>query len=259
MASKNSLPISGTMTVMVIVVVLVPSALLDPTADFKADFLKKCNEFPEDPKICEDKFKIFEKAYVGIEESDITRDSYNDLFKITPFKHPCEKTMFYSGTHDLATGFTKNRKDFFSVEDTLLGHALAGKEWCGKIGSKETFLEDECTGNARLQFWLKMSVEFAKHTCKDLHVMLDGTPHPFFPGTALAEEEIPYLHHPKVESLTVILVVDKKTPGEDKCNNESLNELKEFMTEEKIPYDCKEVTRAHIEKLTEQGTGNIFE
>ncbi|CAJ1082622.1 ADP-ribosyl cyclase/cyclic ADP-ribose hydrolase 1-like isoform X1 [Xyrichtys novacula] len=261
MASKKALPISGTMTVMVIVVVLVPSALLlDQTVEFKKTFMKKCKEFPEEEAICEAKFEIFVRAYVGKKETDVTEDSYNELFDNTPFKHPCEKTMFWSGTHDLATRFTKKRDDFFSVGDTLLGHVLDGLYWCGKEGTKGTFIND-CVGddpNPVLSFWVKMSVKFAEYTCDDTYVMLDGeTEQPFFPGTAFEEDEIPYLKSSTVKSLTVILVVNEKTGT--KCNNESLKNLNNIMKGKNIGYACKEVTKAHIEKCIKEGKGNIFE
>ncbi|CAJ1082624.1 ADP-ribosyl cyclase/cyclic ADP-ribose hydrolase 1-like isoform X1 [Xyrichtys novacula] len=259
MASKKSLPISSTITVMVIVVVLVPSALLDQTAEFEAAFMKKCVEYPKDKNSCKATLAIFERAYVGKKESDITKDSYNELFDKTPFTHPCGKSLFWSGTYQLASRFTQKRDNFIAVGDTLLCYVLTGMKWCSKEGSKATFTKD--CGDSSLvpviSFWLKASVKFAQYACDDLHVMLDGeTKQPFYPGTAFDTEEVPYFQSPRVKSLTVILVVNEKTGT--KCNNESLKNLSNIMKGKKIGYACKEVTKAHIEDCIKKGKGVCF-
>ncbi|CAJ1082625.1 ADP-ribosyl cyclase/cyclic ADP-ribose hydrolase 1-like [Xyrichtys novacula] len=259
MASKNSLPIRGTLTVMVIVVVLAPSALLDQTAEFEAAFLKKCVDYTRDKNSCKATLAIFERAYVGKKDSAVTKDSYNELFDKTPFTHPCGKSLFWSGTYQLASRFTQKRDNFIAVGDTLLGYVLTRMTWCSKEGSKETFTTDcgDPWTVAVGSFWLKISIKFAQYACDDLHVMLDGeTPQPFFPDTAFAEEEVPYFQSPRVKSLTVILVVNQKTGT--KCNNESLKNLSNIMKGKNIRYACEEVTKAHIENCIKRGTKDCF-
>ncbi|CAJ1082621.1 ADP-ribosyl cyclase/cyclic ADP-ribose hydrolase 1-like isoform X1 [Xyrichtys novacula] len=245
MASKKSLPISGTLTVMVIVVVLVPSAMLDETAVFRDTFMKKCVGYPEDKNTCKATLAIFEEAYVGKDKTAVTEESYNTLFDKTPFKHPCGKTMFWSGTYELASRFTQKRDNFYNVGDTLLGHVLTGMAWCGKAGSKETFT-DNCADvfpNPVLSFWLKISVKFAQYACDDSYVMLDGEKdQPYYTGTVLDTHEVPNLQTNRLKSFTAILVVNKETGT--KCNKESLKNLSNILKGKKINYACKEVTRS---------------
>ncbi|CAJ1082620.1 ADP-ribosyl cyclase/cyclic ADP-ribose hydrolase 1-like isoform X1 [Xyrichtys novacula] len=261
MASKKSLPISGTLTVMVIVVVLAPSALLDQTAEFKAAFMKKCTEYPKDKKTCEATLAIFERAYVGKKQTDVTEDSYNELFDNTPFTHPCEKTMLWSGTNYLAHKLSEKRDNFFNVADTLLGNVLNKLIWCGKAGSKETFTTDkDCPytePNPTGSFWFKISARFAQFACGNINLLLKGENLiPFDPRSVLATHEIPNLQTGKVEKVTVILVVDKKTGT--KCKNDSLNNLSNILKGKKIGYDCKEVTQTHIEDCIDRGIKDCF-
>ncbi|CAJ1082626.1 ADP-ribosyl cyclase/cyclic ADP-ribose hydrolase 1-like isoform X1 [Xyrichtys novacula] len=261
MSSKKALPISGTLTVMVIVVVLVPSALLDPTAEFEAAFLKKCVEFPEDKNTCKATLAIFEEAYVGKKKTAVTEDSYNKLFDKTPFKHPCGETMLYSGidrvkTTDVVHRFTKKTGSYFTLEDTLLGHVLDGLIWCGKEGSKETFTE-HCTDtmpNPYISFWIMASVKVAQYACGHVTVMLDGErEQPYYDKSVFATHEVPNLQSPEVKNLVVILVVGQK--DDTKCNKESLKNLSNILKGKKIGYACKEVTLAHIEECIKEGKG----
>uniref|UniRef100_UPI0037E725C8 ADP-ribosyl cyclase/cyclic ADP-ribose hydrolase 1-like n=1 Tax=Semicossyphus pulcher TaxID=241346 RepID=UPI0037E725C8 len=247
MVSKKAFPIDGTVTIMVVLVVLVPSVLLTPqTAEFRATFLKKCEEFPEKKQICEKILATFEQAYVGKNKNEVSEKNYNQVFAETPFTHPCEKTLLWSGTYEIAHEFAWSSKCFFTLEDTLLGHVLDKLEWCGEKGNKETFTE-HCTDvkpNPVSSFWEKASITIGQYACGHVTAMLDGErPAPYFPTTFFALYEVANLQSPKVTQLTVVLVV-KEDKGQ--CNNESLKNLNNILKGKKIVYDCKEVTQSHI-------------
>ncbi|CAJ1082619.1 ADP-ribosyl cyclase/cyclic ADP-ribose hydrolase 1-like isoform X1 [Xyrichtys novacula] len=256
MASKKSLPISGTITVTVIVVVLAPPALLDQTAEFKATFLKKCADFKVDKQTCDSKWYMFEKAYVGKKETDVTETSYQELFDKTPFTQPCGKIMLWSGLNGLANRFTKNRDDFFTLADTLLGHVLDGLTWCGKKGSKETFTSGCSTNkpNAVLSFWIMASIKFAQYTCGRVTLMLDGDQDkPYDENRIFGKYELPNLQSPRVKSLKVILVVTKIDGP--KCAHNSLKNLSNILKGKKISYSCLALTRKDIEKCIKERKG----
>ncbi|KAF3836294.1 hypothetical protein F7725_028852 [Dissostichus mawsoni] len=109
-------------------------------------------------------------------------NAYDSLVAAAPFEHACNKTLFWSKTKNLVRDLTKNRDDVVALEDTLLGSVLDGLTWCGKMGSSD----------------------FA---CEDVTVILDGSiDTPFNLSTTFATIEVKRIKHPKVKSLTVVIV-----------------------------------------------------
>ncbi|XP_060920897.1 ADP-ribosyl cyclase/cyclic ADP-ribose hydrolase 1-like [Labrus mixtus] len=252
MVSKKALAIGATVTVvvvMVVVVVVVPSVLLTQKAEFRETFMKKCLEFPEEKDICERAWVHFEKAYVGKNPDTVTPDNYKELFDEFPFTYPCEKSLLWSKTSDLVKLVEKG-KCYVPIGHTLLGYVLNGLIWCGKKNSPETFTDDTCVAtdiNPYISFWTMASIRYAQHTCKEVKVLLNGdVKDPYDTKSFLAESEVPYLEHPRVTKLDVILAVQKKGT---QCNDESLKNLKNELKQKGIGYDCNEVLRSQLEKI----------
>ncbi|XP_060920894.1 ADP-ribosyl cyclase/cyclic ADP-ribose hydrolase 1-like isoform X2 [Labrus mixtus] len=248
MVSRKVLSIDSAITFVVVVLVLVPSVLLNPPK-FKDTFKEKCSQFKEKEEICERAWVLFEQAYVGKDPKTVTPDNYKELFDEFPFTYPCEKTMLWSKTSDLVK--LVGKECYFPIGRTLLGHVLDGLFWCGKENSPETFTDfSECTKpkiNPYESFWTMAAIRYAQHACKEVKALLNGdVEDPYDTKSFLAESEVPYLDHTKVTKLDVILAV--KTKGRPGCNDKSLKDLKSELRKKGIGYDCKEVFRAQLEK-----------
>uniref|UniRef100_UPI0037E76651 ADP-ribosyl cyclase/cyclic ADP-ribose hydrolase 1-like n=1 Tax=Semicossyphus pulcher TaxID=241346 RepID=UPI0037E76651 len=254
MVSKKASPIDGTVTIMVVLVLLVPSVLPNPTAEFRKIFLKKCSEFSKGTANGEKILATFEKAYVGKDKCHVFGKDYDELFAENPFKHPCGKTMLWSKTEDVVHKFTGTGDCYITMRHTLLGYVLNGLSWYGKVNSKETFTEhfEYCEPNPVSSFWQIASTKFAQHACGHVTVMLNGEiDEPYDPKSFFALYEVPNLQPAEVKQLTVLLVGDKK----NQCNNESLKNLKNILKGKNIEYDCKEMTQSHIEKCIRENNG----
>nr|XP_020481606.1 ADP-ribosyl cyclase/cyclic ADP-ribose hydrolase 1-like [Labrus bergylta] len=240
MVSRKVLSIDGAITFVVVVVVLVPSVLLIPEK-FEDTFMRKCSEFKEKKEICEKAWVIFEKAYVGKDPDTVTPDKYNDLFDEFPFKYPCEKSLLWSKTGHLLKLVEKG-KCYVPIVHTMLGYVLDGLIWCGKKNSPKTFTDDTCVAtdiNPFISFWTTASIRYTQHACKEVKVLLNGdVTDPYDIDSFLSNSEVPYLEHPRVTKLAVILAVEKEGT---QCNDKSLKNLKNYVEQKKIVYDCKEV------------------
>nr|XP_029138521.1 ADP-ribosyl cyclase/cyclic ADP-ribose hydrolase 1-like isoform X2 [Labrus bergylta] len=245
MVSRKVLSIDGAITFVVVVVVLVPSVLL-----FEENLINRCLEVNKDKKNCEKALALFKEAYVGKDPKTVTPDKYNDLFDEFPFNHPCEKSMLWSKTSDLVK--LVGKECYFPIGRTMLGYMLDGFFWCGKENSPETITDfSQCTKpkiNPYDSFWTTAAIRYAQYACGEVKVLLNGEKDdPYKLDSYLAESEVPYLEHPRVTKLAVIMAVKKK--GRPGCNDKSLKELKNEMRKKGIVYDCKEVFESQVEKI----------
>uniref|UniRef100_A0A671WET4 ADP-ribosyl cyclase/cyclic ADP-ribose hydrolase n=1 Tax=Sparus aurata TaxID=8175 RepID=A0A671WET4_SPAAU len=182
--------------------------------------------------------------------SKVAMEDYDDLMAMAPFDHPCHQTMFWSKTNELVRyciAKDEDKKDCFTLEDTLLGYILNDKTWCVKKGSIEMFTTfcqeyDSNENTAVRSFWNRVSVAFAEYACGNATVMLNGSlKNPFDTNSTFAKFEINRLEHPKVTKLKVILVGGDKNV--QTCKDESLQVLENITRNEGISYHCVPVTR----------------
>ncbi|XP_065805153.1 ADP-ribosyl cyclase/cyclic ADP-ribose hydrolase 1-like [Labrus bergylta] len=246
MVSRKVLSIDGAITFVVVVVVLVPSVLLIPEK-FEDTFMRKCLEVKEEKGNCEKAWVLFEKAYVGKDPDTVTPDKYNDLFDLIPFNHPCKKSLLWSKTSDLVMLVEKG-KCYVPIAHNKLGYMLDGLKWCGKENSKETItLDMKAKSIPYISFWTTASIRYAQYACEEVKALLNGdVTDPYSTNSFFGAYEVPNLEHPRVTKLDVILAVEKEGT---QCNKESLKNLKNYVEQKKIGYDCNEVLRSQVEKI----------
>ncbi|XP_073344694.1 ADP-ribosyl cyclase/cyclic ADP-ribose hydrolase 1-like [Pagrus major] len=169
------------------------------------------------------------------------------------FDHPCNQTMLWSKTDELVHQYTakdEDKKDCFTLEDTLLGYILNDQRWCGKEGSKETFTAgcpglDDCANGAVRSFWDRASAAFAEYACRAVTVMLNGSEEkPFYPNSTFARVEIKRLKYPKVTKLDVILVTGNNNVSN--CATDNLKIDLQNALGSKIGYSCTEVSESRV-------------
>ncbi|XP_069015472.1 ADP-ribosyl cyclase/cyclic ADP-ribose hydrolase 1-like [Embiotoca jacksoni] len=216
-----------------LIVMVVPLVLLLPQTDqFRKEFMKRCEKYPEKQERCKEVLSAIEEAYVGKDPCNFPEEAYDQLFTKFPFTHPCNKTMFWCNTTDLVHKFTEERNHFFTLEDTLLGFIMNGWTWWEEKGSNG---EDQ---------WFFSNPDFADYACGNTTVMLDGQrSKPFDPDTYFARIELKRLKYPRVTKLQVILITENK----NKCDSDSLKELRKVL-DNNISYSCKGIASAQIEE-----------
>ncbi|XP_030198324.1 ADP-ribosyl cyclase/cyclic ADP-ribose hydrolase 1 [Gadus morhua] len=234
--------------------IIVLAVVVGEPVDFKYQFINDCKTAQEE-STCEDVWSAFEQAYVGKDPSKVLPEAYDDLLSVAPPLPKCNQMLFWSGTSEVAHQVAKGC--YQTLEDTLLGSVLDGKkEWCGKMGSKDTFTSSCASGlenNPYKSFWSRVSTEFAAVACGKVVVLLNGDElNPFYPQSYFALFEVGNFKHggaKEVESLTVVLVT--KNEVGDKCDNTSLMDLKKKL-KPGINYICKTVTKSKLIKWTKE-------
>ncbi|XP_008394771.1 ADP-ribosyl cyclase/cyclic ADP-ribose hydrolase 1-like [Poecilia reticulata] len=254
MGFKKKLAIGVGLLFLAAGIVVLPAIVLSPqTSQFRETFMRKCQAFPETIQRCEQVLNTFEEAYVGQDPCNFPEEAYRRLFMENPFTHSCDKTMFWSDTKDLVHGFCKERTHFVSLENTLLGNIMDGLTWCGKKNSKDTFfyLCERCKNNTVSSFWVRASSDFADYACGHAHVLLNGEiSKPFDPTSYFGAVEVKNLIFPRVNRLTVVLVIKNNNAA---CSHESLKDLLNVLSPN-IHYRCHSVTRSKILECIKTGT-----
>ncbi|XP_032407536.1 ADP-ribosyl cyclase/cyclic ADP-ribose hydrolase 1-like [Xiphophorus hellerii] len=254
MGLKTNLAVAAGLFLLAVVVVVPPATLLSPrTSQFRATFRQKCQAFPETSQRCEQLLSTFEEAYVGKDPCNFPDEAYHPLFVENPFTHSCDKTMFWSDTKDLVHQFCKGRNHFVSLENSLLGNIMDGLTWCGKKSSKDTFfyLCEKCDINTVSSFWVRASAEFADYACGNASVLLNGAiSKPFDPTSYFGAVEVRKLAFPRVQSLTVILVIKNNNAD---CSHESLQVLRNVL-DPNVTLHCRSVTESKLLECIEAGT-----
>uniref|UniRef100_H3D816 ADP-ribosyl cyclase/cyclic ADP-ribose hydrolase n=1 Tax=Tetraodon nigroviridis TaxID=99883 RepID=H3D816_TETNG len=190
---------------------------------------------------CENIFRTFQQAYVGKDHCEVPPEAYDPLFALAPIDTPVDTAMFWSKTKTVVHNYVnKNKGCFVTMEDTLLGSVLDDVDWCGQVGSSETFEGcpewNYCVNNPKRSFWTRGSAKFAEAAKGVATVMLNGAlDAPFDASSIFGKTELPRLNSTTVSKLTVVLVMPKhpKSDCSDVFFKELLNRL-----DSKIGFEC---------------------
>ncbi|XP_040023561.2 ADP-ribosyl cyclase/cyclic ADP-ribose hydrolase 1-like [Gasterosteus aculeatus] len=252
---RRNIGIGIAVAVLVLVIIVVAVAVPLSLRTFKRGFIQRCEDFKDKKGLirskydCEKIWGLFEEAYVGRDPCKVPVEAFKPLLNAVPFKRKCNQTMLWSKTKAVVHDFTKKRKCFETLEDTLLGSVLDEMNWCGKEGSNETFTtgcpeRTDCVFNARDSFWNGASAAFADAACGDVTVMLAGSvATPFYDKSVFATIEVPRFYSPRVRSLKVVLVTKKNSVTN--CDNESLKDLQRKLGKG-IKYNCTKMPEDKI-------------
>uniref|UniRef100_A0A8D0UR33 ADP-ribosyl cyclase/cyclic ADP-ribose hydrolase 1 n=2 Tax=Sus scrofa TaxID=9823 RepID=A0A8D0UR33_PIG len=138
------------------------------TVDFQEIILRRCYTYirvvqPElGDRDCQKIKKAFTDAFISKDPCSAREEDYDLLMKLGHQTVPCDKTVFWSKTKELAHQYTKTQKGLFTLENTLLGYIADDLSWCGKVGSSEINLEScpdrrNCNSNFVSVFWNLLS------------------------------------------------------------------------------------------------------
>ncbi|KAM6439867.1 ADP-ribosyl cyclase/cyclic ADP-ribose hydrolase 1-like isoform 4-T5 [Liasis olivaceus] len=131
-------------------------------------------------KDCLKVWELFEQAFVYKDPCSMTEEDYQPLMEMARQSIPCNKSLFWSKTHDLVHYYTKINNDFLTLEDTLLGYIADGISWCGNPFDSGVNYEScpkwtECESNPTSLYWKLASKMFAEASCGTVQVMLNGS------------------------------------------------------------------------------------
>ncbi|XP_074132381.1 ADP-ribosyl cyclase/cyclic ADP-ribose hydrolase 1 [Sminthopsis crassicaudata] len=225
------------------------------TAHLKEILLGRCFAYagllrPELRKDCLKIWNAFQNAFISKNPCNITEQDYQPLMALAAHPIPCNKTLLWSKTNELAHRYTKVRGDLLTLEDTLLGYMADGLMWCGSPSSPEMNYQScphwlECANNPNSVYWKMASRIFAEAACGVVHVMLNGSiSQPFGNSSIFGSVEVHRLNPKRVHLMKVWVIHNLGVQSSDSCSKSSIKELKSILEGRNIGFSCEGDHRA---------------
>ncbi|XP_037685360.1 ADP-ribosyl cyclase/cyclic ADP-ribose hydrolase 1 [Choloepus didactylus] len=197
-------------------------------------------------KDCQEIWNAFKNAFVSKNQCNITEEDYQPLMELADQTLPCNKSLFWSRTYDLAHRYTQVQSEMFTLEDTLLGYLADGLTWCGDAGTSEMNYQscpdwrEDCSNNPYSIFWKTVSKRFAEAACGMVYVMLNGSRHKAFDkNSVFGSVEIFNLQPKKVHTLQAWVMHDIGRNSSDSCSGSSINDLRSILSQRDITFTCQ--------------------
>ncbi|XP_023579681.1 ADP-ribosyl cyclase/cyclic ADP-ribose hydrolase 1 [Octodon degus] len=196
-------------------------------------------------KDCPKILDTFKNAFIAKNACDITKEDYEPLLHLADQTVPCNKTLFWSKSKELAHQFTRVQSGLFTLEDTLLGYLGDDLTWCGDARSAELNHQScphwhECPSNPVSVFWNVISQKFAESACGVAQVMLNGSlSEPFSKYSTFGSVEVYNLDPRKVHTVQAWVMHDVGETSSNSCSSVSINELKLIVSKRNMTFTCQ--------------------
>ncbi|XP_068925569.1 ADP-ribosyl cyclase/cyclic ADP-ribose hydrolase 1 isoform X2 [Petaurus breviceps papuanus] len=226
------------------------------TPNLKEIMLGRCFTYirmvnPELGKDCLKIWETFKNAFICKNPCNITEKDYQPVMELAAYPIPCNKTLLWSKTSELAHKYTKIQDNLLTLENMLLGYMADGLTWCGSPSSSEIDYQscprwDECANNPSSIYWKMASKIFAEAACGVVHAMLNGSiSHAFVNSSIFGSVEIHHLN-PKKVHLMKIWVMHDIIGGQssDSCSGSSIKQLKSIVEGRNISFSCEDDHRS---------------
>ncbi|XP_035570026.1 ADP-ribosyl cyclase/cyclic ADP-ribose hydrolase 1 [Canis lupus dingo] len=222
------------------------------TAHFYEILLGRCYTYTQvvRPELrhtdCQKIGKAFTSAFLSKDPCGSTEQDYRPLMELTTQIVPCDKTVFWSKSSELAHDYTRVQRDMYTLEDTLLGYMADGLKWCGDTSSSEMNYQscphwrEDCSNNSVSVFWNTVSKRFAEDACGVVHVVLNGSiSNTFDEKSTFGRVEVFNLHPEKVHTLKAWVMHNIESVPSDSCSSSSVNNLKQILKTRNIIFICQ--------------------
>ncbi|KAK1175543.1 ADP-ribosyl cyclase/cyclic ADP-ribose hydrolase 1-like isoform X1 [Acipenser oxyrinchus oxyrinchus] len=213
------------------------------------EYIRAVSQMPSSNN-CDAIWEGFQNSFLGKDPCKVHVEDYDQFITTVQQDIPCNKSLFWSKTGQIAHDFTKATKCFMTLEDTLLGHMMDGLKWCGQQHSKEFNYTscpgwNECEFNPVRSFWRRASAHFAELACGNVMVMLNGSiDSPFNKQSIFGSVEIKKFDPEKI-SYVSIRVIDS-LQDRTSCNSISLQDLGRILNNSRLDFDCKDIDKSEI-------------
>ncbi|XP_053433870.1 ADP-ribosyl cyclase/cyclic ADP-ribose hydrolase 1 [Nycticebus coucang] len=194
---------------------------------------------------CHKIWEAFKNAFLSKNPCNITEEDYQPLMKLVSQTIPCNKSVFWSKTSELAHHYTWIRGDMFTLEDTLLGYLADQLSWCGDPGTSEMNYQScphwkkDCPNNPGSVFWKLVSRRFAEAACGVVQVVLNGSiSNTFDRNSTFGSVEIFNLIPEKVHTLQAWVMHDIRGGSSESCQRPPLSDLKLIISKRNITFIC---------------------
>lgn len=196
---------------------------------------------------CKKILNTFTSAFVSKDPCNITKEDYQPLIDLVTQTVPCNKTLLWSRSKELAHQYSGIQKEMFTLEDTLLGYIADNLVWCGDPRTSEVkeefcpYRNENCSSTATSVFWTVVSQKFAESACGTVYVMLNGSrTTAFSKASTFGSVEVFNLHPDRVHTLHAWVMHDIGGVERDSCLGSSIKELKSIVNQRNISFFCQD-------------------
>ncbi|XP_062068991.1 ADP-ribosyl cyclase/cyclic ADP-ribose hydrolase 1 isoform X2 [Lepus europaeus] len=196
---------------------------------------------------CKKILNAFTSAFVSKDPCSITKEDYQPLINLVTQTVPCNKTLFWSRSKELAHQYSGIQNEMFTLEDTLLGYIADDLVWCGDPRTSEVkeefcpYRNENCSSTATSVFWTVVSQKFAESACGTVYVMLNGSgTTAFSKASTFGSVEVFNLHPDRVHTLHAWVMHDIGGVSRDSCLGSSIKELKSIVNQRNISFLCQD-------------------
>ncbi|XP_036982758.2 ADP-ribosyl cyclase/cyclic ADP-ribose hydrolase 1 [Artibeus jamaicensis] len=196
---------------------------------------------------CQEIVKAFQNAFLSKDPCGSREEDYQPLMKLISQAIPCNKTVFWSKSGELAHQYTQVQQEMFTLEDTLLGYLADGLRWCGDTGSSEMNYQScpdwrkDCRNNTMSVFWNAVSRRFAENACGMVQVVLNGSiSNTFDKNSTFGRVEIYNLHSEKVSTLQAWVMHDLEEAHSHTCSSSLIEDLQLIVEKRNIAFTCQD-------------------
>ncbi|XP_028824731.1 ADP-ribosyl cyclase/cyclic ADP-ribose hydrolase 1-like isoform X2 [Denticeps clupeoides] len=216
------------MTLIVVVVQLVLFTGLHAgpgtTPNLKRIVIGRCYDYvtlvrPTSRYDCAEIWREFEAAVVSKAPCSVRVRDYRRMFQATPQALPCDKLLFWSKTRDLVHRYSAATRQFWTLEDTLVGFMFNDLVWCGQEEKDRGFdfsscpEWSSCVDHPVYSLWKQASQNFAAAACGNVTVVLNGSiPNAFNRKSMFGGVELDSLNPRMVDHVNIKVVANLEGP-----------------------------------------------
>ncbi|XP_056220582.1 ADP-ribosyl cyclase/cyclic ADP-ribose hydrolase 1-like [Seriola aureovittata] len=224
-------------------------AQLGTTPNIKHIVVGRCYNYITliDPSLrydCEEIWRQFEEAVVRQSSCNVTVEDYHQVFYAMPQTWPCDKFLFWSKTRALMYSYAAVVRDFWTLEDTLVGFMFNDLIWCGQDEDPGFDFSScpqwsACRNHPVYSLWRQASQKFAEMACGNITVLLNGSiVNAFNRKSMFGSVELDSLNPQRVDYVNIKVVTNLEGPYIESCSQGSVVDLIQILQSRGFHWTC---------------------
>lgn len=216
-------------------------------------FMGKCWDYQnrfrlEEPVECRRLWEAFIAGFSYKEPCDTTLEDYKYFFEMIHEGPLVNKSMLWSGSHDITHELSSFNARFTALEDTFAGYLLDGMQWCGMIqepGINYNHCPYECA--KQKAFWGAAAKQMAKRSEGIVYAVINGTRQhwkdkqifsAYMMDSYMARNQVPNLDAKKVKEVRIMVTHSLHRKVLERCGLFSVNKLQKQIESLGIKTSC---------------------
>ncbi|KAK2859658.1 hypothetical protein Q5P01_004278 [Channa striata] len=226
-----------------------PRAQLGTTPNIKPIVVGRCYSYISliNPRLrydCEAIWRQFEEAVLRQSSCNVTVEDYHHMFNAMPQSWPCDRFLFWSKTRTLMHSYAAVVRDFWTLEDTLVGYMFNDLIWCGQEDDSGFDFSScpewsACRNHPVYSLWRQASQNFAEMACGNITVLLNGsTVNAFSRKSMFGSVELDGLNPERVDYVNIKVVTNLEGPHLESCSQGSVVDLLQILQSRGFRWTC---------------------